>query len=110
MIVPKEVDDGFLGTGFEDMLRESGVTSLAVAGIQSEMCVAATSRGALTRGFTVILARDANSTHDIPAQGDGAAVPAAQVRRVAEWSLGDDLVVVDRARHVVFESRLPPGS
>jgi nicotinamidase-related amidase len=43
VIVPKEVDDGFLGTGFEDMLRESGVTSLAVAGIQSEMCVAATS-------------------------------------------------------------------
>ena len=107
VIVPKEVDDGFVGTGLEALLREGGVTSIAVAGIQSEMCVAATSRGALARGFTVILARDAHSTHDIPADGDGAAVPAAQVRRVAEWSLGDDLVVVDRARQVVFESLLP---
>ena len=104
--MPKEVDDGFVGTGLEALLREAGVTSLAVDGIQSEMRVAATSRGALARGFTVILARDAHSTHDMPAHGDRVAVPAAQVARVAEWSLGDDLVVVDQARHVVFESRL----
>jgi len=96
VIVPKEVDDGFVDTVLEALLRE--------AGIQSEMCVAATSRGALARGFTVILARDAHSTHDIPADGDRAAVPAAQVRRVAEWSIGNELVVVDEARQIVFES------
>lgn len=106
VIVPKEMDDGFVDTGLEALLRAAGVSSLAVAGIQSEMCVAATSRGAMARGFTVILPRDAHTTRDIPAEGDGAGVPAAQVRRVAEWSLGDDLVVVDRARQVVFESRL----
>lgn len=107
VIVPKEVDDGFVDTGLEALLREAGVTSVAVAGIQSEMCVAATSRGARARGFTVILARDAHSTHDIPADGDRAAVPAAQVRRVAEWSIGNELVVVDEARQIVFESQRP---
>jgi streptothricin hydrolase len=106
LVVPKEDDDGFVGTDLESVLRDAGVTSVVVTGIQSEMCVASTARGALERGFTVILPRDAHSTHDIPAHGAGVAVPAAHVRRVAEWSLGDDVLVLDRAADVRFEAAL----
>jgi streptothricin hydrolase len=107
LIVPKEVDDGFVGTGLESALREHGVESICATGIKSEMCVAATARGALARGFGVVLPRDGHSTHDIAASSLGVAVPAAQVSRVAEWSLGDEIVVVDRVADVTFESSLP---
>jgi nicotinamidase-related amidase len=75
---------------------------LCLVGIQSEMCVAATARGAIARGYTVVLPRDAHATYDVPADGSAPAVPATHVSRVAEWSLGDDLVAPDRAADIVF--------
>lgn len=107
LVVPKEVDDGFIGTGLEEALRAAGVMTLVIGGLQSEMCVAATARGALTRGFSVVLPRDLHATRAIPADGGQPAVPARQVSRVAEWSLGDDVVVVDSITDVVFE---PPAA
>ncbi len=75
---------------------------VCLVGIQSEMCVAATARGALARGFAVVLPRDGHTTYDVPADGGAPAVPAAQVSRVAEWSLGDEVVVPDRLVDVRF--------
>jgi streptothricin hydrolase len=103
-VIPKEDDDGFVGTDLESLLRTAGVTSVVVTGIQSEMCVAATVRGALEGGFDVVLPRGAHATRDVPADGRAPGVPAALVSRVAEWSLGDELIVVDRIADVVFES------
>jgi streptothricin hydrolase len=103
-VIPKEDDDGFVGTDLESVLRDAGVTSMVVTGIQSEMCVAATVRAALAGGFGVVLPRNAHATHDIPADGRAPGVPAALVSRVVEWSLGDELIVVDRAADVLFES------
>jgi hypothetical protein len=53
--------------------------------------------------------RDGHSTHDIADSGLGVAVPAAQGSRVAEWSLGEEIVVVDRVAGVAFESLPPSG-
>jgi streptothricin hydrolase len=94
VVLSKSEDDGFRGTDLHDTLQASGVDRLVVVGIQSEMCVAATVRGAFDRGYAVVLPRDGHTTYDIPADdADGAAVPAAQVSRVAEWSLGDAVEV-----------------
>jgi nicotinamidase-related amidase len=49
-VVAKRHDDGFDGTGLDDLLRGSSVDRVVIVGIQSEMCVAATARGALARG------------------------------------------------------------
>ena len=103
LVVSKTADDGFAGTGLEEALRSAGVVTLVIGGLNSEMCVAATARGALARGFSVVLPRDGHATHDIPADGAGPAVAAAQVSRVAEWSLGDEVVIVDNLAHVDFE-------
>jgi nicotinamidase-related amidase len=93
-VIAKDRDDGFDGTSLEDLLTERGITRLVVVGIQSEMCVAATARGALARGLQVVLPRDGHTTYDVPADDEGGvAVPAAQVSRVAEWSLGDSIEV-----------------
>lgn len=99
-VVAKSDDDAFVGTSLGDHL--AGVSAVVVAGVQSEMCVAATARGALTRGIGVVLPQDAHSTWDVPAGPDGPAVPAELVRRVAAWSLGDDVYLPARAADVRF--------
>lgn len=102
VVLSKTLDDGFVGTGLEEALRTAGVESLVIGGLNSELCVAATARGAMARGFTVVLPRDGHATHHIPADGGVPAVAAPQVSRVAEWSLGDEVVVVDHLADVRF--------
>jgi nicotinamidase-related amidase len=93
-VVQKDRDDGFDGTGLAELLAERDIGRLVVVGIQSEMCVSATARGALARGLHVVLPRDGHTTYDVPADDEGGvAVPAAQVSRVAEWSLGHSVEV-----------------
>jgi streptothricin hydrolase len=101
-VLGKARDDGFDGTDLAAVLAEAGVRRLCLVGIQSEMCVAATARGALARGLTVVLPRDGHATYDVPADGTAPAVPAAHVSRVAEWSLGDGVVVPGGVADVRF--------
>lgn len=101
-VIGKVSDDGFDGTDLEAVLRDAGVTRPCLVGIQSEMCVAATARGAMARGLTVLLPRDGHTTYAVPADGAAPAVPAAHVSRVAEWSLGDHVVAPDRLADVRF--------
>ncbi len=102
-VVGKAEDDGFVGTDLAALLGDA--SRLCVVGIQSEMCVAGTARGAQARGMTVVLPRDGHTTYDVPAVGSAPAVSAAQVARVAEWSLGDGVVAPDRLADVVFSRR-----
>lgn len=108
-VIGKARDDGFDGTDLETTLRDAGATRPCLVGIQSEMCVAATARGALARGLTVVLPRDGHTTYAVPADGAAPAVPAAHVSRVAEWSLGDTVVAPDHLADVRFGSSLSPG-
>jgi nicotinamidase-related amidase len=108
-LVRKAADDGFEGTRLGELLKRYGVDRIVLCGVQSEMCVAATARGALARGLHVLLPHDAHATYDIPAV-DGLAelVPAHQVARVAEWSLGDEVEIVAHAADVEFVEATRP--
>lgn len=104
-VLRKTADDPFAETDLESVLRQADARRVVVCGLLAEMCVAATARGALSRGFEVVLPRDARATSDIPDQGPAApGVRAELVARVAEWSLGDDVVLVDRADGVCFSA------
>lgn len=104
-VVRKSGDNGFDGTGLEDMLRRHGVRSMAICGMLSEMCLAATTRAALEKGFTVILSHDGHATYDVPAgPGNSQAVPARMAARAAEWSLGDEIILLAAAGDVRFEA------
>jgi nicotinamidase-related amidase len=81
-VLRKRTDDGFAGTRLGDLL--AGVQRVAICGVLSEMCVSATARTALARGFTVVLPRDGHGTYDLED------IPAAVVSRVAEHALGDE--------------------
>lgn len=107
-VVRKTDDDAFDGTELQELLREAGTRRVVVVGVYSEMCVAATARGARSRGLVVVLPHDGHATVDTPAwPGVAEAVPAPVVSRVAEWSLGDQVVLVPSTSAVEF--RRPPG-
>ncbi|MFG2890903.1 cysteine hydrolase family protein [Streptomyces sp. NPDC048248] len=108
-VVRKTDDDGFDGTPLGDLLTGAGVRSLAVCGVLSEMCVSATVRTALERGYRVVLPHDGHATYDIPpAPGISERVPAAMSSRAAEWALGDSVEILPRATDVTFTA--PPGT
>ena len=110
-VIRKTKDDGFDGTSLGALLAAHGARVLAVCGVMSEMCVGATARAALRRGFAVLLPHDAHGTNDIPdTPGIGPRIPASHVSRVAEWALGDELTLVPRAADIIFARRPSPPS
>jgi streptothricin hydrolase len=105
-VIRKEHDDAFRETALGELLTAAGVRSLVVCGLMSEMCVSATARTALDRGYRVVLPHDAHATTGVPATpGLGEAIPAAVVSRVAEWALGDQLEVAEHAKTIAFTGR-----
>ncbi|MCH7313151.1 isochorismatase family protein [Acinetobacter sp. ANC 3882] len=101
-VVRKSEDNGFKGTSLQHILNDHHVKSLTICGVLSEMCVAATARAALELGFDVLLAHDAHATYDVPAGPGSQGVPAAMVARVAEWSLGDEIIICASVNEVSF--------
>lgn len=103
VVIRKDEDDGFTGTPLSDVLESRNIRQLAIAGMVSEMCLAATARSALQRGYGVILPHDGHTTYDVPAgPGGSPAVPAELAARAAEWSLGDQVDVVGSVHDVEF--------
>ena len=61
-VVPKNTASMFIGTNFELMLRNAGLTTLIFSGIATEMGVESSARESSNRGFFTIIARDAVSS------------------------------------------------
>ncbi|MFB6840407.1 isochorismatase family protein [Streptomyces sp. NPDC056361] len=107
-VIRKPRDDGFHGTPLGGVLGDAGVRAVAVCGVMSEMCVQATARTALERGYRVVVPHDAHATQDCPAvPGVSELVPAAAVSRVAAYALGSDAEVTVPAAAVAFTA--PPA-
>jgi len=101
--IRKTGSDSFHGTELLSRLQSQGITDLVICGLQSEFCVDSTVRGALSRGYPVVLVADGHATVDngvLPAATIAAhhnatlsqlgsygprcqAIPAAQVRIAA---------------------------
>jgi streptothricin hydrolase len=96
LVTRKQDDDSFAGTDIGEELARRGVRRIMVCGVLSEMCVSATVRGGLSRGFDVVIAQDAHGTFDL---GN---IPSHTVARVAEHALGDVPWIVPRAADVRF--------
>ena len=102
-IIRKTTDDGFDGTELNELLKASRVGTIAMCGVQSEMCLAATARSATVRGYVVILPHDGHATYHVPpGPGGSEGVPARMAARAAEWSLGDEIRIVPSAHAVSF--------
>lgn len=58
----KSVGDAFSNPQLEVWLRDQGVDTVLLVGAQSDCCVSATVKGALAKGFAVMVDGDAHST------------------------------------------------
>jgi nicotinamidase-related amidase len=64
LVVAKLTPDSFHGTTLKMKLDEQGITTLVVAGFQTELCIDTTVRRARSLGYEVTLVADAHSTFD----------------------------------------------
>jgi biuret amidohydrolase len=62
IVVQKTTADPFISTDLADQLRARGVSTVVVCGLTTDVCVAATARGAADRDFATIVAEDACTT------------------------------------------------
>lgn len=107
-VVRKRHDNGFAETDLDALLRNHHVKKISICGVMSEMCVAATARSAMERGYEVVLAHDAHGTYRVPALANGEPeVPAELAARAAEWSLGDDVLIPMTSKSVRFLPAIP---
>jgi nicotinamidase/pyrazinamidase len=64
-VIPKRRYSGFFGTDLDLILRESGVESIILAGVLTDICVMYTSADASARNYAVVVVTDATgSTSD----------------------------------------------
>jgi len=67
-IVAKLKPNAFHETELAQVLAKIGATQLILAGLQTEVCIAATSREAHARGYSVTILEDVHSTLDSESQ------------------------------------------
>lgn len=82
-VVPKRRYSGFLGTGLDAHLRETGVTWVVAAGLTSECCVDGTVRDAFQLGFRAVMTSDATAAYDAPTHAHALSVLAQNAAVVA---------------------------
>jgi nicotinamidase-related amidase len=75
--IVKAHPNAFRETNLDDELSEIGATSLVIAGMQSNLCIDATTRHAADLGYAVTVVADACAAADL--EYAGVAVPAASV-------------------------------
>ena len=65
MVFSKDKANAFLGTGLGEYLKDTGIESLVICGMQTHMCVEAATRAASDMGYNCILIHDACATRDL---------------------------------------------
>jgi nicotinamidase-related amidase len=64
VVIEKTASDSFYRTSLGAELERRGIGRLVMCGLQTEFCVDATARAALSHGYDVVLAADAHTTGD----------------------------------------------
>jgi nicotinamidase-related amidase len=62
IVIPKNTASMFIGTNFELLLRNAGITTIVITGIATEIGVESTARDAANRGFFPVIITDAVSS------------------------------------------------
>lgn len=76
-VITKDHANGFVDTDLKKILDEIKADSIVICGMQTHMCVEATTRAAADYGYRCIVVHDACATRDLAFQG--IIVPARQV-------------------------------
>jgi nicotinamidase-related amidase len=63
-VIPKRASDSFYQSDLDAALGDLGAETLIITGLQTEQCIDATCRSALSHGYDVVLVADAHTTWD----------------------------------------------
>ncbi len=64
IVIPKNTASMFVGTNFEQLMRNAGITTIVIVGIATEIGVESTARDAGNRGFFPVIITDAVSSYN----------------------------------------------
>ena len=64
IVIPKNTASMFIGTNFEQLLRNARITTIVITGIATEFGVESTARDASNRGFFPVIITDAVSSYN----------------------------------------------
>ena len=108
-VIHESVNSAFIGTRLEVMLRQCGVSTVIITGLQTGHCVSTTARMAANLGFKTYVVSDATATFDLTEGGpDGRRHRAEEVHAVALVELnGEFATIVDTA--AVLEALTVPA-
>lgn len=95
-VIVKRQCSAFLGTDLDARLKTAGAERLVICGMQTEFCVDTAVRGAVERGYEVILPADGHTT------GDTRALKAADIIRHHNHTLGAGFAAVKPAAEIAF--------
>lgn len=77
----KHYPNAFWQTKLEEYFKEKNIEHLILAGMMTHMCVSATARAAMERGFGTTIIQDACATRSL--EFDGAVIPGEAVHKTA---------------------------
>lgn len=100
-IVPKNFPNSFRDTTLLDVLREKHVDRLIICGMQTNMCIDATTRAAADYGFECLVAADACAARNLTF--DGHTVPAEQVHYAFLAALNGSYARVLKVDHILAQ-------
>ncbi len=68
-VIPKHTFDAFFGTDLDDLLKETGVNTVILTGVATEICIQQTAAAAFFRGYWVSVPRDGTAALEPEAHG-----------------------------------------
>ncbi len=105
-IVQKNFPNSFRDTSLLDVLREHQINRLVICGMQTNMCIDATTRAAADFGFECIVAADACAARNLTF--DGVTVLAAQVQHAFLAALQGSYARVLKVDQIIAQFEAEP--
>lgn len=94
-VITKHYPNSFWKTELEQVLRDAGIESVVITGMMTHMCVSATTRAAMERGFNVTVVGDACTTHNLEYNGETIKAEMVHKTALAELSMLSKLATTD---------------
>jgi nicotinamidase-related amidase len=101
VVFQKHYPNSFRDTPLLDHLKREGVTRVVICGMQTNMCVDATTRAAFDFGFECVVAHDACAARTLTFQGQ--TIPAPQVHGAFLAALGASYGKVLSVEEIITE-------
>ena len=102
VVIEKTLNDPFVGTPLQETLQRIAPDRVLVAGCDTDLCVDATVRSAVSKDYHVVVAGDGHTLNDRPH------LDAPTIIRHHHWVWGD--LITNRSVRVVTTGQLIDGS